>query len=404
MNLDPHGGNVYVYEGVRLDFSVNLNPWACRKRCFRLSETMARSMTGTRTPTAGPCAGPWRPGRRRRRTGWSLATGRRTSLCGWPWSAAPAGAGSCPHLFGIRGCGGSGGEDPPVFPGRGQGLPGDGGLCRAVQPGDDLVFLCNPQQSHRVPGRAWGGGGAAGGLQPWGAVLVVDECFLPFTDAPSCKGLLARYPNLIVLRAFTKLYAMAGLRLGYLLCSNGDLAGSIAAWGQCWSVSTPAQTAGWRRWVCPIGRSGPGSTFARSAPGWRTDSGRWAFRCTLPDSTFLMFRGEDAVGPGHGAGRDAAVLRQFPRSGRADFLPHRPQGAYAEQRPFWRFWRRQGGKSMAKAIMIQGTTSNAGKSFLAAALCRILPRTATGWLPLNPRIWPSTPTSQTRAWKWDGHR
>ena len=26
MNLDPHGGNVYVYEGVRLDFSVNLNP------------------------------------------------------------------------------------------------------------------------------------------------------------------------------------------------------------------------------------------------------------------------------------------------------------------------------------------------------------------------------------------
>lgn len=26
---------------------------------------------------------------------------------------------------------------------------------------------------------------------------------------------------------------------------------------------------------------------------------------------------------------------------------------------------------MAKAIMIQGTTSNAGKSFLAAALCRI---------------------------------
>ena len=37
----------------------------------------------------------------------------------------------------------------------------------------------------------------------------------------------------------------------------------------------------------------------------------------------------------------------------------------------WRSWRRQGGNAWQKAIMIQGTTSNAGKSFLAAALCRI---------------------------------
>ena len=26
MSLDPHGGNIYAYDGVKLDFSVNLNP------------------------------------------------------------------------------------------------------------------------------------------------------------------------------------------------------------------------------------------------------------------------------------------------------------------------------------------------------------------------------------------
>ena len=34
---------------------------------------------------------------------------------------------------------------------------------------------------------------------------------------------------------------------------------------------------------------------------------------------------------------------------------------------------------MAKAIMIQGTTSNAGKSLITAGLCRIFHRTAIGW-------------------------
>lgn len=75
-------------------------------------------------------------------------------------------------------------------------------------------------------------------------VLVVDECFLDFTDGRSCKQWLAAYPNLIVVKAFTKLFAMAGLRLGYLLTSNDALRDAIAAWGQSWTVSAPAQYAG----------------------------------------------------------------------------------------------------------------------------------------------------------------
>ncbi len=57
-----------------------------------------------------------------------------------------------------------------------------------------------------------------------GAVLAVDECFLDFL--PEAKGLsatkhlLKNSKKLIILKAFTKLYGMAGVRLGYCLCSD----------------------------------------------------------------------------------------------------------------------------------------------------------------------------------------
>ena len=79
-----------------------------------------------------------------------------------------------------------------------------------------------------------------------GALLVVDECFLDFlpeSEALSAKKLLAS-PNLIILKAFTKLYGMAGVRLGYCLCSNTALLDKMQAAGQPWAVSGLAQAAG----------------------------------------------------------------------------------------------------------------------------------------------------------------
>lgn len=42
---------------------------------------------------------------------------------------------------------------------------------------------------------------------------------------------------------------------------------------------------------------------------------------------------------------------------------------------------------MAKPIMIQGTMSNAGKSVLAAGLCRIFKEDGYRVAPLNLRTW-----------------
>ena len=60
---------------------------------------------------------------------------------------------------------------------------------------------------------------------------------------------------------------------------------------------------------------------------------------------------------------------------------------------------------MAKAIMVQGTMSNAGKSLLAAAL---VPHLSPGRLPggalLSRRTWRSTRLSPRRGWRWAGPR
>lgn len=77
--------------------------------------------------------------------------------------------------------------------------------------------------------------------------LLLDECFIDFLDDPaahSCVPLLGRYPNLVILKAFTKLYAMPGLRLGYALCADGSFLEKMSLAGPPWSVSTVAQAAG----------------------------------------------------------------------------------------------------------------------------------------------------------------
>ncbi|MFQ9918358.1 MAG: aminotransferase class I/II-fold pyridoxal phosphate-dependent enzyme [Flavonifractor plautii] len=92
----------------------------------------------------------------------------------------------------------------------------------------ELVFLCTP---NNPTGRLVDGAllrAAAEQCRAVGAVLVVDECFLLLSDGgwAGAGPCLAEYPNLLLLRAFTKSYAMAGLRLGYALSANGGLAGA----------------------------------------------------------------------------------------------------------------------------------------------------------------------------------
>ncbi len=77
--------------------------------------------------------------------------------------------------------------------------------------------------------------------------LFLDECFLDLSDPGrelSLKHRLQAQPGLFILKAFTKSYGMAGLRLGYCLSADRELLTAMGRSVQPWNVSLPAQKAG----------------------------------------------------------------------------------------------------------------------------------------------------------------
>ena len=120
-------------------------------------------------------------------------------------------------------------------------------VLKKLSPELDLLVICNPNNPTGQPVEPELMKRILHRCTEYQIVLLVDECFIPFLDFPEAYTLkqeLADHPNVILLRAFTKLYAMAGLRLGYLLCSDRKLIEAVCNCEPSWNVSIPAQIAG----------------------------------------------------------------------------------------------------------------------------------------------------------------
>lgn len=90
-------------------------------------------------------------------------------------------------------------------------------LREAGLPEIKKIVICNP---NNPTGNAVMPDRVAAVLENTGALVVVDEAYGEF-GGESCIPLLAQYPNLVVLRTFSKAYSLAGLRVGYLLAPAG---------------------------------------------------------------------------------------------------------------------------------------------------------------------------------------
>ena len=130
-----------------------------------------------------------------------------------------------------------------------------------ITPEIDAVYLCNPnnptgrtiepQLLHRVVEKC-----AKNDI--W---LIVDECFNDFlTDSArhTLKTRLADYPKLVILRAYTKMYAVPGVRFGWCMTSNTDLIEGLYRAGQPWNVSVIAQ-------ACAAAAAGEAECAAQTA-------------------------------------------------------------------------------------------------------------------------------------------
>lgn len=111
----------------------------------------------------------------------------------------------------------------------------------------DIMFICNPNNPTGIPLRKSEMIDILDKCKENNVIIVVDECFIDFLideEEYSISSLAQNYDNLIILKAFTKIYAMAGIRLGYMICSNLDINNKINNVGQPWSVSTVAIECG----------------------------------------------------------------------------------------------------------------------------------------------------------------
>ncbi len=85
--------------------------------------------------------------------------------------------------------------------------------------------------------------------------LFADTCFLDLSDTPDMYDIprmIKDYPNLLVLRSFTKSFSIPGIRLGYALCSDEDFLDKMSRKAPCWNVSVTAQAAGIAALDCQV--------------------------------------------------------------------------------------------------------------------------------------------------------
>ena len=92
-----------------------------------------------------------------------------------------------------------------------------------------LIYVCNPNNpTGTVTPRAdieW-----LIANKPEETVLLLDEAYIHLTEDPKCSDLVAMDKDVIILRTFSKLYGMAGLRAGAAM-GRPDLIGRLLSYG-----------------------------------------------------------------------------------------------------------------------------------------------------------------------------
>ena len=110
-----------------------------------------------------------------------------------------------------------------------------GAMAAACDASTGLVYVCNP---NNPTGTIVDGKELEAFLArvPPTTVVLVDEAYHHFVEDPGYRSmaeLIERFPNLVVARTFSKIYGMAGMRLGYGITSlaNAEALRAQAAWG-----------------------------------------------------------------------------------------------------------------------------------------------------------------------------
>lgn len=123
----------------------------------------------------------------------------------------------------------------------------DEGILSALDQSTLAVWLCQPQNPTGQLMEAHILEKIRAACAEAGIYLIQDECFLSFLPAEEAKAYSLSpdlKPREFVLKSFTKLYGMPGLRLGWLEAGSTENLEILRAQTPSWQVSGPALTAG----------------------------------------------------------------------------------------------------------------------------------------------------------------
>lgn len=117
-------------------------------------------------------------------------------------------------------------------------------MLKAIDDRTKILFICNP---NNPTGSYWNLEKFESFMQSVNGekIVVLDEAYCEFVekeDFPDGMKLINKYPNLVVFRTFSKMYGLAGLRIGYL-AGNKDVVDIIRKTCVVYSVNTIAQQA-----------------------------------------------------------------------------------------------------------------------------------------------------------------
>lgn len=120
----------------------------------------------------------------------------------------------------------------------------DEGMLASIDARTKIIFVCNP---NNPTGSTWNSQRLCRFLDRIDGrqIVVVDEAYAEFVadpDYPDGMALIREYPNLVIFRTFSKMFALAGLRIGYLAGSK-EVVDIIRRTCVVYSVNSLAQMA-----------------------------------------------------------------------------------------------------------------------------------------------------------------
>jgi histidinol-phosphate aminotransferase len=135
--------------------------------------------------------------------------------------------------------------------GEGRAVPVDGdfrhdlrAMLEAIDDRTKLVFVCNPNNptgTHNTEAELR----AFMNKVPENVLVVIDEAYYEYVEAPDYPQTISwldRYPNMIILRTFSKIHALAGLRIGYSI-SHPEMVNLLQRGRPPFNVNSLSQTA-----------------------------------------------------------------------------------------------------------------------------------------------------------------